>query len=49
MNFMPEVYPAAADSVEPSTHGIELPEVGGKVKVSDKVDPEIAEAAFDKD
>ena len=45
MNYMPEVYPSAAD---PSTHGIELPEVGGKVKVSDKIDPEIAEAAFDK-
>ena len=46
---MPEVYPAAADSVDPSTQGIELPEVGDKVKVSDKIDPEIAETAFDKD
>ena len=46
---MPEVFPAAADSADPSTQGIELPEVGGKVNVSDKIDPEIAEAAFDKD
>ena len=45
MNFMPEVYPSA-DSGS-STHGIELPEVGGNVKVDEKVDPEIAKAAFD--
>lgn len=55
---MPEVYPAAAEVAKvgaaappatTSTHGIELPEVGGKVKVSDKIDPELAAAAYDKD
>ena len=43
MNFMPELSKGAK-----STHGIELPQTGGGVKVDKNVDPEIAHAAFDK-
>ena len=47
MTFMPEVYPSAESGT--STHGINLPEVGGHVAVSPDVDPELAAAAVDAD
>ena len=55
MSYMPEVYPSVGGGINvgsapKSTHGIELPVVGGNikdVKVSKDVDPEIAGAAYD--
>jgi len=50
MNFMPEVMNQPEEESAPlSSHGIELPEVGGHVAVSADIDPELAAAAVTAD